>query len=241
MDKQSQSRINYTPLQIDYDTTHERLAQLLKANSEIEKQKRMFRSDAERRDAEMMLRPMDVKQVLSGFGLLLGTLPPAAILAKMFMLSPGGARLPWIIPILIVLLNVTTAAVGYFSGKVAAILVEKVERASLSRIALLTPLIGFGWGAVCGAAGGVFMLIIGAFFGAFIGGFVGAVALPIFVFFHLLLKRGNLIDRRHFLPVAFGITLTICALPLVLTGTIWSLKDLLNAAKDVGSTTRTIR
>jgi len=175
----------------------------------------MFLSDAERHEAELMVRPMESKEVFAWFGLLLGALPPAVILFKLtWLFEPGGSGIHPVIFFLMVLLNITTAVTGFFSGKVTAILVRKLETSTGSRIALLTPLIGFAWGAACGFAGGIFMFVFGAYIGAAIGGLVGAVALPLFVLFHLILKRGDLIDRRHFLPAALGITLTICALVL---------------------------
>ena len=217
MDSQSQSRINRN-LKFranDDEIVLQRLACLVAANSEIELRKRIFRSDDERSEAEMMVRPMESKEVFAWFGFLLGTLPPAVILFKLtWLFEPGDAGIHPVILVLMVLLNITTAVTGFFSGKVTAILVRKLEKSTPSRIALLAPLTGFAWGAACGFAGGIFMFIAGAYVGAVIGGFVGAVALPLFVLFHLLLKRGDLIDRRHFLPAAFGITLTICALVL---------------------------
>jgi hypothetical protein len=53
--------------------------------------------------------------------------------------------------------------------------------------------------------------VIGAFFGAFLGAAVGSVALPTFTIFHRLLKKGDKLDSQHFLPLAFGVTLIICA------------------------------
>ena len=71
-------------------------------------------------------------------------------------------------------------------------------------------LIGLLWGAVSGAAGGVIVFFFGAFFGAVLGGIVGSVALPLFTVFHRWLKKGESIELKHFLPVAFGVTFVIC-------------------------------
>ncbi len=76
---------------------------------------------------------------------------------------------------------------------------------------LALPLVGVFWGILIGGAGGVIVLVVGAFLGAVIGAAVGGVVLPTFVLFHRLLKRGDLIDRKHFLPLAFGITFVISA------------------------------
>lgn len=75
---------------------------------------------------------------------------------------------------------------------------------------LALPFIGLLWGGVAGAAGGIVVFIFGAFFGAILGGMVGSVALPLFTIFHRLLKKGESIERKHFLPLAFGITFIIC-------------------------------
>ena len=75
---------------------------------------------------------------------------------------------------------------------------------------LTMPFIGFLWGASAGAAGGVVIFIFGALFGAVLGGIVGAAALPVFATLHRWLKKGEFIELKHFLPLAFGIVLTIC-------------------------------
>src|SRR6266404_9838495 len=130
MDTKSQSRINrkLDVFATEDTNTRQRLAWLINANSEIERQKRMFRSDTERREAELMVRPMEPKAVFAWFGLLLGTLPPAAIFSK-FIINSG---IHPVILSLMVLVILTTAATGYFSGKVTAILVRQVERSTLS-------------------------------------------------------------------------------------------------------------
>lgn len=61
---------------------------------------------------------------------------------------------------------------------------------------------------------GIFIFLIGAIFGAMIAGAVGGLALPIFTIFHRWLKKGEVIERNQFLPIAMGITFIICALIL---------------------------
>lgn len=191
----------------DY-TAIRRLHILLALNSEIAKQKAMFRSAAERLDASLMRHPLAFEKTFAYFGLLLGTFPPATFFLS-FVISSRVNGLHPAIPILLLFVNLVTAVTGYFSGRIVGTIVGKFEKSSRSRIALIMPLIGFAWGAVCGWIGGIFIFVIGAFFGAFLGGAVGAVALPVFVGFHRWLKRGDFMDRRHFLPVAFGVTFTI--------------------------------
>jgi hypothetical protein len=64
---------------------------------------------------------------------------------------------------------------------------------------------------MAGGAGGIIIFGVGAFFGAMVGSLVGSVALPFFSIFHRLLKRGDKIESKHFLPLAFGIAFIISA------------------------------
>ncbi|NNE98413.1 MAG: hypothetical protein HKN25_05255, partial [Pyrinomonadaceae bacterium] len=73
------------------------------------------------------------------------------------------------------------------------------------------------WGVLSGGAGGLFIFLIGAVFGAMIGGMVGSVGLSAFAILHRILKRGDLMSRDLFYPLAFGVTFAICALILGLT------------------------
>ncbi len=63
-------------------------------------------------------------------------------------------------------------------------------------------------------AGGTIIFVVGALVGALLGAIVGALALPIFTVFHRLLKRGDQIEEKHFLPLAFGTALAISAFVL---------------------------
>ena len=79
---------------------------------------------------------------------------------------------------------------------------------------LTLPFIGMLWGIMAGGAGGVFIFIVGAFAGAFFAAIIGSLAIPAFTIFHRLLKQGEMIEQNDFLPLAFGISLTISALIL---------------------------
>ncbi len=81
----------------------------------------------------------------------------------------------------------------------------EIENYSWWAMLFLLPFVGVFWGILAGGAGGIIILIIGAFFGAILGAMVGSAALPAFTVFHRLLKKGDMIDRKHFLPLAFGI------------------------------------
>ncbi len=103
---------------------------------------------------------------------------------------------------------------GYFSGKLIGKMVAETEKWSWAAMILIAPFIGILWGIMAGGAGGIFIFLIGAIFGAMIAGAVGGLALPIFTIFHRWLKKGEVIERNQFLPIAMGITFIICALIL---------------------------
>ena len=188
-----------------------RLDTLLALNAESVREKTSFRSDAERTEAFLMANPLNDRQVFAYFGLLLGMFPPAAIFTRIFV-SEGGLRGDdfWMIGVLAIV-NLISALVGYFSGKFIGKIVGGLEKSSWTKMLLVLPFVGVLWGLIAGGAGGIIVLVIGALFGAAFGAAVGSVALPAFAIFHRLLKKGDVIDRKHFLPLAFGITLIICA------------------------------
>lgn len=159
----------------------------------------------------MMNQPLSVEKAFAYFGLLLGTFPPMAIFLR-FLTDKGVLRLEdvWIVGVLAIV-NLITATVGFFSGKTIGKAIGKIESWSWTRMLLILPLLGSCWGILTGGAGGIIIFLIGAIFGAFFGGLVGAAALPLFAVLHRLLKKGDAIDRRHFLPIAFGITFAVSA------------------------------
>lgn len=186
-----------------------RLQWLLAANAEMAKHKTEFPTRAIELERAMMKRPLNAKQTFSWLGAMLGTFPPATLFA-MFLVSSNGPE-PAIVVALLGLVTAVTAVTGYFSGKVVAQLVTNIRRISLSTSLLLVPLVGFLWGAVSGAAGGLFLFIIGAAFGGAIGGAVGAVALTAFFLLYRKLTVAGMIELTHFLPLSLGVTFTICA------------------------------
>lgn len=190
----------------------DRLAVLLAVNAEIAREKSLFRDERERLEAAVMMHPIAPDKVYSYFGLMIGALVPAAIFTRLLW-NGGGDLRPEdaFVMILFVLTNVTAAVTGFFSGKLVGRSVAYLHGLSLGRSLLLLPFLGLVWGMAAGAAGGVFIFVIGAIFGAVLGGLVGAVALPAFALLHRMMKSGEMIDRKHFLPLAFGVTLTICS------------------------------
>lgn len=185
---------------------------LLEANREIAVQRSLYRSEREKLEAGMMQYPLDSEITFARYGLLLGIFPPAALFIRWLMEVSFPDRRGAILVIGVMsVVMLLSAVVGYFSGKVVGRAVRDVEKRSWSAMILSTPFIGLLWGMVAGGAGGIIIFGIGALFGAVLGGVVGAIALPALAILHRLLKRGDMIDQRHFLPLAFGITLTICS------------------------------
>ena len=188
---------------------HNRLEWLLEANAEIAKYKAEFPTRTTELELAMMKRPLTAEQTFAWFGAMLGTFPPATLFG-MFLVSSDGPE-PALVAALLGFVTAVTAVAGYFLGKIVAALITNIRRMSLSSSLLLVPLVGFCWGAVSGAAGGVFLFIIGAFFGGAIGGAVGAVALTAFFLLYRKLTVAGMIELKHFLPLSFGVTFTICA------------------------------
>ncbi len=171
----------------------------------------MFRSEREETEASMMSNPLSIEKTFSYFGLLLGTFPPAAIFTRVFIDTKAfqGEEF-WILGVAI-LVNLISAVAGFFSGKLIGRIVADLERTSWTQMILTLPFIGILWGILAGGAGGIIVLFFGALLGASLGAAVGSVALTMFTIFHRLLKRGDNIEGKHFLPLAFGTTFVISA------------------------------
>ncbi len=196
------------------ELAEKRLNTLLMINAEIADEKALYVSEREKFESEMMKNPLSSEKAFSYLGLLLGTFPPAAIFTK-FFIENGSLRNDefWIIGVLAIV-NLISAVVGFFSGKLIGKMVRETEKISWWRMLVLLPFIGMLWGIMSGGAGGIIIFIIGALFGAYFGAIVGSIALPIFTIFHRLLKKGDFIERNQFLPIALGITFVICGLIL---------------------------
>ena len=192
------------------ELVRQRLNALLAINAETARQKAMYRSDREKLEAELMKNPLSLEKTFSYFGLLLGAFPPAALFIRFTIdARPEG----WVFGVMFII-NLISAVVGFFAGKLVGKAMRSVENLGWLSMILTLPFIGLLWGAVSGGAGGIIVFVFGAFFGAIIGGIVGSAALPAFTVLHRLLKRGESIEMKHFLPIAFGVTFIICGLIL---------------------------
>jgi hypothetical protein len=193
------------------ELAYQRLNTLLEINEKTARDKRLYKSEQEKLEAELMRHPLDTGKTFSYFGLMLGTFPPAAIFIKFLTESPE-FRIEnlWVLGVIFII-NIITATVGFFSGKLIGKMVRDVETYSWWLMLLLLPLIGMFWGVLAGGAGGVIVFLFGALFGGMFGAMVGGAALPVFAILHRLLKKGEAIEFKHFMPLAFGVTFTICA------------------------------
>ncbi len=192
----------------DHELTQERLDELISLNAEYARREEIFSSDKEKLEADLMSNPLSVEKAFSYFGFLLGTFPPAALFTR-FLIDANNVEF-WVVVLLLVV-NVVTASAGYLSGKLIGKITFELEKFSWHSMLLALPFLGLLWGIISGGAGGFFIFVFGAIFGAMIGGLVGSVALPAFAIFHRLLKRGDKIENKHFMPLAYGISLVISA------------------------------
>jgi hypothetical protein len=193
------------------EESRETLNGLIERNEAAARRRSPYWTEIEMFEANRMHTPVSNEKAFATLGLLLGTLPPASIFLRFLSnVNDISADELWI-PALLLLVNAGAAVTGFFTGKVVGRSISRINRIHpVNRLFALIA-VGLLWGMTAGAGGGVFLFVIGAFAGAVIGGVVGAVALPVFAILHNLLRRGDAIDKRHLLPLAFGVALTICA------------------------------
>jgi len=181
-------------------------------NAKIARRKSLFANDEEKRKAMLMTRPIDSRQAFGLFGLMIGSLPLFAVALN--ILFPGGGDASGVASIFAVV-GVITGLTGFGLGRrFVPRAVRYASNCSAPNRVALWIVIGLAWGAVSGAAGGLVIFIFGAFFGAIIGGVIGAVAVPIMVALHSSVRVGDFVETKHFLPIAFGISLSLCAFVL---------------------------
>jgi hypothetical protein len=160
---------------------------------------------------EEMKNPLSFEKAFSYFGLMLGSIPPATIFSLILFENGKSGFNELGLVIFLLFVNVVTAIVGFFTGKIVGDIAQKLESKSWSLMILVLPFVGLLWGLISGAAGGVFIFIIGAVFGGMIGAMVGGLALPVFTILHRLLKQNNHIELKYFLPISLGLTFIISA------------------------------
>lgn len=201
------------------DNAGARLNWLLRANAREAERARLFRFAGEEEQMLLMRQPVAAEKAYALFGMLLGSLPPATIFARLLGYGTGGGLMQMgdangAIFFLCIVMNVVCCLVGSAMGIGLSRPALKLERQSWIKMFLLMPLVGAAWGSVAGLAGGFFFFGIGALFGAACGIPIGVAAFLLFAIVHRLLERGGMIESRHFLPLACGITAIISALVL---------------------------
>ena len=200
-----------------------RLSRLLAAEAEAERRARLFRSTREEREMLMMRQPVNTGDAYALFGLLLGTLPPAAIFYQMFGYgivsgSTYGLGRNWdglTLFALCLAMNAVCALVGRLMGRaLGQTVIAPAGRRSLAVSLLASLLTAFVWGVGTGAAGGALFFLIGAIFGATTALAVALPAFAVFTLFHHTLARGGMIDACHLRPLAWAVAGTAAALIL---------------------------
>lgn len=164
-----------------------------------------------------MRRPIATPDAFARFGLLLGSLVPAALFYRMFNYGidanvPGNTKL--LMPLLLLAMNVVCCLMGRKAGAVCGGGIDTYERNSWHQTCLCAAGLGALWGLTTGAVGGVLFFGIGSLFGAFVALPFGMLGFLLFTPLHRLMARGGMIDARHFWPLACGVVLTITALIL---------------------------
>jgi hypothetical protein len=158
----------------------------------------------------LMSRPASSYEAFALFGALTGLFPPAAIFARIFGYGLTD-KFNFTLFVVCVWMTVVCCLVGYVMGGYVGKRMEALERRSWAVKIFCAIAYGMLWGLLTGGTGGFIFIIIGAVFGALIAMPIGALAFGLFVPLHRLLARGGMIDRRHLLPLAFGITVAIAA------------------------------
>ena len=166
-----------------------------------------------------MRHPVSTEKTYALFGLLLGAIPPAAVFVRLFGYGLGGGLMNMTTAdgglfALCAVMNVVCGLVGYGMGSAICRSSFELEHKSWIRMFLFVPLLGAGWGAVSGAAGGFFFFGVGGVFGFAVGAPVGIFGFLMFSILHRMLERGGMIETRHFLPIACGITAILTSLIL---------------------------
>lgn len=187
-----------------------RLNYLTNDLAEAERRARLFRTPREEREMRLMRRPLTTPQAFARFGLLLGTLPPAAIFIRLIFSWNSLGMLAWIFaPMLFI-----CAALGRLMAKKFGDGFNERERGSWCEMMIDALEEAFIWAAATGAAGGFLFFGVGAIFGFACALPVALPAFSVFVPLHRLLARGGMIDARQLQPLAWGINLTIASLIL---------------------------
>ena len=156
-----------------------------------------------------MTRPVDSRQAFGIFGAMMGSLPPLALAVQILVISRG--RTTGLFLLIAAAAVVTTIVAFQIGRNYIPGALRYISGFSLPNRVALWSFLGLVWGAASGAAGGLLILLVGSIFAGIVGGMVGAIAVPVMVGLHSSVKVGDFIETKHFLPIAFGVILSICA------------------------------
>lgn len=185
------------------------LQKLIEINR-LEETKKITAHDQDDEDLQNTgYRTIKITDAVACLGLLLGSLGPLSLMKELF----GRSAIPNDIFFIIVLSFAAfiTAVVGMFTGYAVGRRLLSFRKFGWNRFILSSMLLGFAWGFISGAAGGVFIFLIGGIVGAIFGGLSGFFAFTLFAVAYRLLSGGNSMQIRHYLPISLGIVLTVCA------------------------------
>ncbi|HEV7643933.1 MAG TPA: hypothetical protein VGO50_08345 [Pyrinomonadaceae bacterium] len=186
---------------------------LLAENAEYERRAALYRTAQEKTESLSMYRPQTTAEAYRMLGMLLGAFAPAAYFARFdgFGLGPWTNHGNPVLFFLLLFMNAVCIVVGLNMGKVVGRKMEKLSRSSWSKMLLFSLLMALFWAAVTGYAGGAIVFVVGGFFGVGFALPVALAAFPAFAVIHRLMERGHLVEKKHLLPIAYGISLTISA------------------------------
>lgn len=195
------------------DETTRRINFWLAENEEFERRRALFRDPREELDSLLIQFPVNTTQSYGMLGLFLGAFPPAAYFIRMGnygMDALGTSGSPALF-LIVLFMNVICTLVGYKIGQVIGQRMHKPERGPWSNMIVVSVLWALFWSLVTGFSGGAIAFIVGGFAGVLFALPVALAAFPAFAIIHRLIERGGLIERKHLVPVAMGISLTISA------------------------------
>lgn len=175
---------------------------------------KLFRTKQEETAVELMQSPISTEKAYATLGLAIGTFPPPAIFTKIFAESMWHGRIneeSIIFFFLFFVMNLVCAVTGYGMGRLLGNAAFSLERSSWTKMFLIFPLLALAWGIATGVAGGVVFFGIGALIAPFFAIPVSLLAFTLFAIFHRILEQGGMIERKHLLPLSFGISFTISA------------------------------
>ncbi|MCA1633374.1 MAG: hypothetical protein LC802_06535 [Acidobacteria bacterium] len=175
--------------------------------------RRLARRADEESQAMRMREPLSNAEAFAWFGTFLGLFPPAALFSRALHKGVSTESDLGVLLVCIVM-NFICCVVGRAMGRCLGGKIGNTRERAWLLTLLSALLLGFFWAVVTGAAGGLLVFGIGAFFGALCAGPVALAGFPAFMLLHRLLSRGGMIEERQLWPLAFGVPCVIAALIL---------------------------